>query len=222
MVNDISDQTIKLLKKTKAILTNGHFVGTSGRHMGTYINKDALYPHTDETSRMGELFAIKNKEYDIDVVAAPAVGGTILSQWTAYHLSKLKDKEILSIYTEKDKGTTASASESEQIFRRGYDTYVKGQNILVIEDLTTTGLSVKKLVQVVKQTGGNVVAVCVMVNRDPKLANSKSVGAPFSSLAVLEVPSWEPNDCPLCKQNMPINTGVGHGKKFLKTKVKQK
>jgi orotate phosphoribosyltransferase len=212
---------LDLLKKTKAILTDSHFVGTSGRHMGTYINKDALYPHTFETSKMGELFAEKNKDLDIDVVAAPAVGGTILSQWTAYHLSKLKGKEIVSVYTEKDKGTLASAAESEQVFRRGYDAYVKGKNVLVIEDLTTTGLSVKKLVQVVKKIGRNVVAVCVMVNRDPKLANSETVGAPFSSLAVLEVPSWEEKDCPLCIQNVPVNAAVGHGKHFLEEKAKK-
>jgi orotate phosphoribosyltransferase len=221
MNNDIATKTLELLKKTKAILTDSHFIGTSGRHMGTYINKDALYPHTAETSQMGELFAQHNKNFDIDVVAAPAVGGTILSQWTAYHLSKLKDKEILSIYTEKDKGTTASAAESEQIFRRGYDKFIKGKNILVIEDLTTTGLSVKKLVQTVKNAGGNVVAVCVMVNRDPEMVNSETVGAPFSALAVLEVPSWDEKDCPLCKKNVPVNTSAGHGKQFLKEKAKR-
>jgi len=221
MNNDISKRALALLKKTNAVLSDSHFVGTSGRHMGTYINKDALYPHTLETSLMGELFAEKNKEFDIDIVAAPAVGGTILSQWTAFHLSKLKNKEILSVYTEKDKGTTASASESEQIFRRGYDKFVEGKNILVIEDLTTTGLSVKKLVQTVKNTGGNVVAVSVMVNRDPKLANSDSVDAPFSALAVLEVPSWEAKDCPLCKQNVPVNTSVGHGKQFVEEHTKK-
>ncbi len=220
MSDKISKATLALLKKTNTIIADSHIVGTSGRHMPAYINKDALYPHTFETSQMGKLFAQKNKDFDIDVVAAPAVGGTILSQWTAYHLSKLKDKEILSVYTEKDKGTTASAAQSQQVFRRGYDAYVKGKNILVIEDLTTTGLSVTKLVQVVKESGGNVVAVCVMVNRDPKLVTSKSVGAPFASLAVLEIPSYEEKDCPLCKQNVPINTKVGHGKHFLEEKIK--
>lgn len=215
-------KALKLLKKTNAILLDSHFVGTSGRHMPGYINKDALYPHTFETSQMGKLFAEKNKDFDIDVVAAPAVGGTILSQWTAYHLSKIKGKEILSVYSEKDKGTMASAAESQQVFRRGYDSYIKGKNVLVIEDLTTTGLSVAKLVQVVKKTGGKVVAVCVMVNRDPKLVTAKSVGAPFSSLAVLEIPSYEEKDCPLCKQNVPVNTKIGHGKHFLEEKAKKK
>lgn len=207
----MNEEALELLKKTKAILTDSHFVGTSGRHMPTYINKDALYPHVIETSRMGELFAQKNKDLEIDVVAAPALGGIILSTWTAYYLTKLKDKEILGIYTEK-------TPEKDQIFTRGYDKLVAGKNVLVIEDLTTTGGSVKKVIDSVKKVEGKVVAVCVMVNRDPKLVNSETVGAPFSSLAVLEVPSWEAKDCPLCKQNVPINTSVGHGKKFLAEK----
>ena len=95
----MEDEVLALLKKTGAILTDSHFVGTSGKHMATYINKDALYPHTLETSRMGELFAEKNKDVEIDIVAAPALGGIILSTWTAYHLTKLKNKEVLGVYT---------------------------------------------------------------------------------------------------------------------------
>jgi orotate phosphoribosyltransferase len=211
----MKDEALNLLKETKAILTDGHFVGTSGRHMPAYINKDALYPHTFAVSRMGELFAEKNKDLAIDVVAAPALGGIILSTWTAYHLSKLKNKEILGVYTEK-------TPEKDQIFTRGYDKLVTNKNVLVIEDLTTTGGSVKKVVDSVKKVGGKVVAVCVMVNRDPKIVTSETIGAPFSSLAVLEVPSWEAKDCPLCKQNISVNTEVGHGKKFLEAKAKNK
>ncbi len=196
-------EALDILKKTKAILTDSHFVGTSGRHMATYINKDALYPHVLDTSRMGELFALKNKDLEIDVVAGPALGGIILSTWTAYHLSKLKNREVLGIYTEK-------TPESNQVFTRGYDALVKNKNVLVIEDLTTTGGSVKKVVDSVRLVGGNVIGVCVMVNRDPRLVNSETIGAPFSSLATLEVPSYDEADCPLCKNNVPIDTSVGH------------
>jgi orotate phosphoribosyltransferase len=207
----MNDEAIHLLKKTNAILTDSHFVGTSGRHVAVYINKDALYPHPEETSRMGELFAEKNKDLDIDIVAAPALGGIILSTWTAYHLSKIKGKEILGVYTEKD-------AEKNQIFTRGYDKLVAGKNVLVIEDLTTTGGSVKKVVKSVRAVGGNVVMVCVMVNRDPERVNTQTIGAPFSSLAVIKAESWDEKECPLCEANVPINTTVGHGKKFLTQK----
>lgn len=213
-MNDV----VSILKKIGAVLTDDHFVYTSGKHGSVYINKDALYPHTQETSQVGMMFAEKFKDADIDVIAAPAVGGTILSQWTAYHLSKLKGKEILSAYTEKDKGTTASASESEQMFRRGYDKIVSGKNVLVIEDLTTTGMSVKKVVDAVRAIGGKVVTVCVMINRDPEHVNFETIGAPFSSLGVIQADAIDADKCPLCKVGKPINTSVGHGKKFLEEK----
>ncbi len=209
----MDNKALALLKQTKAILTDSHFVGTSGRHFDTYINKDALYPHAEQTSEMGKLFAEQNKDIAIDVVAAPALGGIILSTWTAYHLSKLQGKEILGVYTEKD-------ADKNQIFTRGYDKLVTGKNVLVIEDLTTTGGSVKKVVDTVRNVGGKVASVCVMVNREPESVNSESIGAPFSALAELKVISYDENDCPLCKQNIPINTEVGHGKKFLEAKKK--
>lgn len=214
-------EVVQILTKIGAVITDSHFVYTSGKHGSVYINKDALYPHTRETSRVGELFAQKYKDMDIDIVVAPAVGGTILSQWAAYHLSRLKGKEVLSAYTEKDKGTTASASESEHIFRRGYDKLVKDKKALVIEDLTTTGMSVKKVVNAVRTIGGEVVAVCVMVNRDPENVTSEFIGAPFSALGVLKAQAFAEEECPLCRQKIPINIDVGHGKKYLEEKTKK-
>lgn len=99
---------------------------------------------------------------------------------------------------------------------------VKGKNVLVIEDLTTTGGSVKKVIQSVRNAGGTVIQVCVMVNRDPEHINSETIGAPFSSLAVLKAESWDEKDCPLCKKNIPMNTTVGHGKKYLEEKSNNK
>lgn len=215
-------EVVVILKKIGAVITDDHFVYTSGKHGSVYINKDALYPHTAETSRVGELFAEKYKDTDIDLVAAPAVGGTILSQWVAYHLSRLKGKEILSAYTEKDKGTLASAAESEHIFRRGYDKLIKGKKVLVVEDLTTTGTSITKVVNAVRKAGGDVIAACVMVNRDPDHVTTQSVGAPFSALGVLRAQAFDEASCPLCKVNVPINTEIGHGKKYLAEKGKIK
>lgn len=211
---------LEILKDVGAIITDDHFVYTSGKHGSVYINKDMLYPHTKQTSMVGKMFAEKFKNTNIDIVVAPAVGGTILTQWTAYHLSKLKKKEILSAYTEKDKGTLASAAESQHIFRRGYDKLLKGKRVLVIEDLTTTGMSVKKVVDAVRAAGGRVVAVCVMVNRDPEHVNAKMFDAPFSSLGVLKAEAFEELRCPLCKKGVPINTAIGHGKKYLEAKKK--
>lgn len=209
------EKIIKVLKKVNAILTDDHFVYTSGKHGSVYINKDFLYPHTKETSQVGKMFAEKMKNKSIDVVAAPAVGGTILCTWTAYYLSKLKKKEILSVYAEKDKGTNASASESELVFKRGYDTFLKGKKVLVLEDLTNTGISVKKTADAVRRAGGNVVAVCVMVNRNQKEVNAEMMGAPFYALGVFPAVAYSADACPLCEKGIPVNTKIGHGKKFM-------
>ncbi len=210
----MENEALTLLQKTNAVLLNSHFVGTSGKHMPTYINKDALYPHPVETSRMGELFAEKTKDLDIDVVAAPALGGIILSTWTAYHLTKQKGKEILGIYTEK-------TTDGNQILTRGYDKFVKGKNILVIEDLATTGGSVKKVVKTIREAQGNVVAVCLMVNKNVSEVTSELIGAQLRWLTELHTETYEPESCPLCQNKIPIDTRVGHGKKFLDSQKKR-
>ncbi len=214
----MTQNIINILKKVGAILTNDHFVYTSGKHGSVYINKDFLYLHPKETSIVGKMFAKKFKDFNIEMVVAPAIGGTILGSWTAYYLSQFKKKEILFAYTEKDKGQSTSGKESDQIFKRGYDKFVFGKKVLVIEDLTTTGISVKKTLETVKKAGGRVVAVGVMVNRNPKEVNEKLMGAPFFSLGVFEAQAFDEKDCPLCKKKIPINTKIGHGKKFLETK----
>lgn len=203
------NSAIDILIKVGAILPNDHFVGTSGRHLEAYINKDALFPHTAETSEIGRLFAEKFKDLDIDVVAAPAMGGIILSQWTAHHLSQMKGKEILGVYAEK--------KDDDLVFTRGYDKFLHGANVLVIEDLCTTGGSLKKVIDSAKSCGANVIAASVMVNRDPQNVDESVFGVPFSPLAVYETASYSAEECPMCKTGIPVNTKVGHGKKFVES-----
>src|SRR6266567_1917244 len=108
----MTDKVFKLLEKADAIFDNSHFVFTSGKHAPRYLNKMALFVHPLLASSMGELFAEKYKNADVEVVVTPALGGIVLAQWTAYHLSKFKNHEILAIYTEKDKGSFSSGTES--------------------------------------------------------------------------------------------------------------
>lgn len=203
---------VKILKNIGAIVTDDHFVYTSGKHGSVYINKDMLYPHTQKTSDVCKLIAERFKTKDINVVVGPSIGGIILSQWTAYHLTKLNKKEILSVFTEKD-------DKSNQIFKRGYDKLVRDKRVLIVEDLTTTGGSVAKVVKSVKKAGGKVIAVCVMVNRDPEKVTSISIGAPLTYLGIFRAEAFDAENCPLCKKNVSINIAVGHGKKYLETKL---
>lgn len=202
---------MSILKSTRAIITDSHFVSTSLRHTPVYINKNVLISYPKYVSKVGKLFAERFKNKNIQAVVAPAVAGIPFSQWTAYHLGQISKKDVLSLYTEK-------TFNNNQIFQRGYDLLVKNKRVLIIEDVTTTGGSVKKVIHSIKKAGGKIVAVCAIINRDPKLVNSKNVGAPFSSLGVFAVPSYDEKDCPLCKANIPINTTFGHGKKYLESK----
>ena len=203
---------ITLLKKANAVITDSHIVYTSGKHGSVYVDKDALYPHTEMASEVGRMMAEKFKDADVEVVVGPMLGGIILSQWTAHHLTQMTGREVLSVYTEKD-------AESNQIFsRRRYDRHVKGKKTLIVEDITNTGGSAKKVVDTVKAAGGIVVALCVMVNRDPKNITSETMGAPFDALGIIEAEAYDESTCPLCKKGVPINTEVGHGKAYLAKK----
>lgn len=206
-----NDAILGIFKRLGGYITDSHIVLTSGKHTAAYLNKDAIYPHTKEISQICLLIAKQFKNKKIDAVAAPALGGIILSQWTAYHLSKVKGKEILGVYTEK-------TPEKNQIFTRGYDKLIRGMNVLVVEDVTTTGGSVKKVMESIKQAGGKVAGVCVLVNRDPDNINQQSIGAPFFPLVQMKVQAWEEKDCPLCRKNVPINTTVGKGREYLAKK----
>lgn len=202
---------MEILKKTGAVISDSHFVGTSGAHFAIYVNKDALYPHTADTSEVCRLFAQKVKDLEIDTVVGPALGGIILSTWTAHHLSQIKGKEVYGVYTEK-------TADNGQQFTRGYDKFIKRKKVYIVEDLTTTGESAKKVVEAVKSAGGEVVAVSVMVNRSPKTVTKEYFGIPFLPLEEFEVPTYKDGACPLCDAGVPINTSVGHGKKYLEAK----
>lgn len=207
----MNNEVLEILEKTGAIVRNSHFVYVSGKHAPVYVNKDYVYPHTSYVSRIAEIIAQKYKDSPIDVVVGPSVGGIILSQWTAHHLSRLKGKEVLSVYTEKQ-------PDKDQIFTRGYGQYVRGRNILIVEDVVTTGGSVKKVINSVQKESGRVLGACAIVNKDPVNINPSFIGAPFDYLTTVGMDVWDEKDCPLCKQGVPINTELGHGKKFLEGK----
>jgi orotate phosphoribosyltransferase len=199
---------LRVLQEVGAILHDGHFVYTSGRHGRDYINKDALYPHTEATRQLTRALAEQCRAFDVDVVVGPALGGIILSQWAAYHLSQLSQREVLGVYCEKD-------ADGKQVFRRGYAELVRSKRVLIVEDIVTTGQSVMQTAEVVRAAGGTVSAIIALINRDPRNVTSEKLGAPFLSLACVQFSSWSASECPLCAAGIPIDTRVGKGAEFL-------
>ena len=99
-------------------------------------------------------------------------------------------------------------------FKRGYDKAMAGKRVLVVEDILTTGGSVRKVINAVRDCGGDVVATCVIANRGG--VTSEQIASELYSLAAVDFRSWPfGRDCPLCAKNVPINTDVGKGKQWL-------
>jgi len=200
------DEVLELLQKVGAF-RSGHFVFVSGKHADTYVNKNAMYPYTREMSRLCKSIAERFRGRNIEAVIGPATGGIILSQWVAYHLSEMEGREVYGAYADKD--------GDGFVIKRGYDEIIKGKNTLVVEDLVTTGGSLKKVVEAVRQVGGNVIAAVAICNRGQ--VTREAVGNPpeFVTLLSVDLEQWSEEECDLCKRGIPVNTDVGHGKEFL-------
>ena len=97
-------EVLRLLGEVGAIIMGSHIVYASGLHGSAYVNKDAVYPHTAPTSRLCLAMAEAFLHDRVEAVLAPAIGGVILSQWTAHHLSAHSGREVLAVYAEKAPG----------------------------------------------------------------------------------------------------------------------
>ena len=201
-------EVLQIIKRVGALKTEDHFVGVSGKHFDTYIVKDIIFTRPAEASRVGELFALRNLDLDIDVVVGPATGGIVLSQWTAFHLSRLTGRPVYSVFTEK-------TAPSVQALRRGYGEFVAGRKALVLEDSVRTGGTVKQVIQAVRDHGGEVAAVSVLANVTPGIVTEATFGAPFRALMDFPVQSYSPADCPMCRRGVPVNTHLAHGKAYM-------
>ncbi len=226
-------EVLHVLEGVGAIVTGGHFVYTSGRHSDTYVNKDALYPHIYLTSFLCQEIARRFAGDDVDVVVSPALGGIVLSQWTAYHLCEFMRREVLAVYAEKVARPQVSdnffmaltqmlaydfmkkhAGNNGFVLTRGYDKLVAGKNVLVVEDTLTTGGSAKKVVDLVRAHGGKVVGVGCLCNGGR--ITKQNLGVPkLVALLNMPVASYEAKYCMLCARNIPINTDLGKGCEFL-------
>ncbi len=205
-------EVLQVLGKVGAVIAESHIVYTSGKHGTAYVNKDAVYPHTAETSRLCRAIAERFADDNVEVVIAPAIGGVILSQWMAHHLSEMNSREVFGVYAEKSEGGDAF------IIKRGYDKLIAGKNVLVVEDVLTTGGSAKKVVEATRAIGGNVVGLGVLCNRGGITPQDVADVPKLTSLVNVKLDAWDETTCPLCERNVPVNTDVGKGREFLAQK----
>ncbi|MGC8737889.1 MAG: orotate phosphoribosyltransferase [Candidatus Hydrogenedens sp.] len=181
-----NEEVLDLFIKHKALL-DGHFVYASGRHGNQFLQFARIlqYPRVVE-KLCYELYRYFTN-LQVDLVAGPATGGIILAHEVAKYLN------CRSAFLEKE-------SDGSMAMKRGF-TLVKGWKVIIVEDITTTGGSVKKCIKHLQERGADVVGIGCIVNRNPK---NVSFDIPFYSLSEIHLPSWLPEECELCKKGEPI------------------
>jgi orotate phosphoribosyltransferase len=200
---------MQALADAGAIITNSHVVYASGRHGSEYVNKDALYLHPRLTYEICANMAAGIDPDAIDVVAGPAIGGALLAQGVAWHLSQRRSAgEALAVFAEE----VIEGTEKRRVFRRGYDAFVRGARVLVVEDVVNSGGTVENVIQAVRELGGTVAGLQILCNRGDRAA---IMGVPMQAQVTVALASYPEDDCPLCASGVPINTTVGKGAAFL-------
>jgi len=190
-----------ILAESGAVIRDSHIVYTSGRHGSAYVNKDAVYPHTERVRELCGLLADAARPLGAEIVCGPAMGGIILAQWTGHHLA------LPAVYAEK-------AADGGMVLRRGYDRLVHERRVLVVEDVVNTGGSLAGAIRAVRGAGGTVVGAVALCNRGGVTAAALDVPV-LVALVELSLKSWPADECPLCRRGVPIDTSVGKGREFL-------
>jgi len=191
----MTEQEVKdLLIKTNAIM-EGHFLLTSGLHSPHYVEKFNVLQHPEYTEKLCQAMAEKFKDQNIQTVVGPVTGGILLAHETGKALG------TRAIFTERENG--------RMTFRRGFGLQ-PGERVLIVEDIVTTGGSIKEVIDVVKAHGGIPVAVSMLVDRSGGKASFGDV--PCTALLHMNVETYKPEECPLCKQGIPMTKRGRTGK----------
>lgn len=159
---------------------------TSGLHSATYWEKFRILENPSYTERLCQLIAEHFKGEEISLVAGPTTGGIILAHEVGRQLGKC------AIYAEKEGNI--------RTFRRGLSISA-GERVLVVDDVLTTGKSIREVTSAVKKQGGKVIGIGVLVDRSE---DNPDFGAPLFSTLKVETPTYKPEECPLCAAGVPI------------------
>ncbi|MEZ5345805.1 MAG: orotate phosphoribosyltransferase [Pyrinomonadaceae bacterium] len=168
-------------RETDALL-EGHFVLSSGLHSPQYLQCALALQFPFDAEKYGHQIAEHFVNEGIETVASPAIGGLVIG----YEVAKAMN--VRFIWTERKEG--------EMTLRRGFDVK-EGERILAVEDVITTGGSIKECIDVLKARGGNVAGAASIIDRSGGRAD---VGVPRISLVELDVPTYKPEECPMCAE----------------------
>ena len=188
-----SKEVLDLLEWSGAIM-KGHFKLTSGRHSNTYIEKFRLLENPVALDKICVTMSEKFEADEIDLVVGAAIGGILISGGVGRYL------DSKHIFSERVDG--------EMIFKRGFEVEKK-TNVIIVEDIITTGGSIKELIHLLEKFSVNIKGIICIVNRSEK---NLDFGYPFISLLNFPSQSWEYVDCPDCLKKIPITKPGSTGK----------
>ena len=176
----------EIFQKSGAVL-KGHFLLASGLHSPIYWEKFQVLQSPNYTEQLCRMIASHFREQEIQVVAGPTTGGIILAFETARQLG------VRGIFAEKEGAT-------ERAFRRGFSIN-PGERVLIVDDILTTGSSIRQVMAAVTKQGGIVIGIGVLVDRsEPGI----EFGVPLFSCLRSITTTYRPQDCPLCATDIPL------------------
>ncbi len=183
------EEILEIYTKTGALLT-GHFLLSSGLHSDRYLQSALVLQQPEIATRLCAALAEHFRDLKIEVVIAPALGGVFVSHETARAL------RVRALFAERVNG--------ELTLRRGFSLRAN-ERVLVVEDVITTGKSTRETIAVAEKAGGRVIAAGSLVDRS---GGKAELGVPYRSLVTLDVPTYRPEDCPLCRAgSAPVKPG---------------
>jgi orotate phosphoribosyltransferase len=184
----MADTVEQMFEKSGALL-KGHFLLHSGLHSPVYWEKSLVIQYPEYTERLCRMIAGHYRRSGAQVVAGPTTPGIILAYETARQLG------VRSIFAERDE-----SGGSGRVFRRGFQ-IAPGEKVLIVDDVMTAGGSVSEVIAAVKKLQGDIVGVGVLVLRS---AQEPDFGVPFYACHRTAVITYQPGQCPLCAQGVPL------------------
>jgi orotate phosphoribosyltransferase len=177
----VAEHVLQLLRHTGALL-EGHFLLTSGLHSGAYVQCAKVLQYPRHAEALGRWIAERFSDTTVDTVISPAVGGIVIGQEVARALGSR------ALFGERQQGVMT--------LRRGF-ALSPGERVLVVEDVTTTGGSVREIIHLAQACQGVVVGVGTILDRS---GGQIDFALPQHALATLSIPNYSPEACPLCQQ----------------------
>jgi len=181
-----TEEVMKRFEQAGAV-QKGHFKLTSGVHSDTYIQCAQVMQHPEFMHNLCSELGKKFRGDDIDVIVGPAIGGIIM----AHVMARVLGPWVRAIFTERENG--------KMTLRRSFE-IIQGEKVLVVEDVTTTGSSVREVIDIVNSRQGKVVGVGVLIDRS---GGKVDFGIKTEKLLTVDIKTYLPEECPLCKKGIP-------------------